>query len=44
VPDPLGERAGHHLLGRGLQEVQVTVGVDQHAASMPQRRALRMAA
>jgi hypothetical protein len=32
VPDPLGERPGHHLLGRLLQEVQVAVGVDQHAA------------
>ena len=32
VPDPLGGRLGHHLLGRGLQQVQVAVGVDQHAA------------
>ena len=35
VPDALGGRLGHHLLGRGLQQVQVAVGVDQHGASMP---------
>jgi hypothetical protein len=32
VPDPLGEGPGDHLVRRRLQQVQVAVGVDEHAA------------